>query len=73
MSRLYALVGTRGGDVLSYGGRAIVHDNRVELEYLFPTTRVVECPRELVPSSIRLPAHPDMAGISFPLRREDFR
>lgn len=73
MTRLWALAGARTGEILSYGGSAIVHGNRAELEFLFPASRVVECPRDLVVTSIPLAAHPDMAYVSFPLDRRQFR
>lgn len=38
----YALKGGVSGELISYGGRVLVHDNRRELDYLFPNLEVVE-------------------------------
>lgn len=72
MSRLWALYGATSREVLSYGGRAIVHGNRAELEFLFPGCRVVECPPDLAETGLPLHAHPDMAAVTFPLDRRQF-
>lgn len=72
MSR-YALVGPRTGDLLSYGGRVIVHHDRAEMEFLFPQARIVQVTDgDLGQPTMRLQDHPDMASTSFPLRREEF-
>lgn len=68
---LFALE-TSTGDVFTSGGAILVHSNREELEFLFPGRRAKDV------SSTQLPttpwaSHPDMAGIRWPLRREDFR
>ncbi|KPM55734.1 hypothetical protein ACG83_10675 [Frankia sp. R43] len=73
MTALWALVGARSGEVLSYQGRAIVHGDRAELEFLFPASRVVPCPTDLVATSMPLSVHPGMAAVRFPLRKEDYR
>ena len=73
MSRPWALVGARSGEVLSYGGRALVHPDRGELEFLFPAVRVVPCPADLLATAMPLATHPDLAAVRWPLRREDFR
>lgn len=75
-ARLYALQGLTSGDLITWGGRVLVHDNRAELEWLFLTgVRVVECPRDLAANeAITLPiwAHPEYEGLSWPLRRSEF-
>lgn len=64
----YALVGHTSGDILTYKGKAIVHENRSELEYLFPANRVVELPRYWGEDlTIPLKFHPDMEAVQFPL------
>ncbi len=70
---LWALVGARSGEVLAYGGRALVHPDRAELEFLFPASRIVACPADLLAGSLPLTAHPDVAAVRWPLDRRDFR
>lgn len=72
MSR-YGLVGNHSGDLLTYQGRAILHNNRPEMEFLFPNSRVVQVTSgELGQPWMWLRDHPDTVNTSFPLRREDF-
>jgi hypothetical protein len=76
MSRVperFALVGPRSGELLTYRMQIIVHDNRAEMEFLFPKNRVVRLSMgDLKQGTIRLKDHPGMAKVRFPLRREDF-
>lgn len=74
----YALYGEFTGDILTYLGRPLVHDNRAELEWLFPRMRVVpvtdadlvrRSPLEPMP----IAQHPGMSTVVFPLDRRDFR
>jgi hypothetical protein len=63
---------TTDGDVFTLGGEILVHDNPAELEFLFPGRKAKDV------SATRWPTrpwkdHPEMAGIRWPLRREDFR
>lgn len=64
----WCLVGTGSGEILTYRMRAIVHENKRELEYLFPANRVVPLPNywgdEL---TVQLKDHPDMDTVVFPL------
>lgn len=71
--RLYALVGDRSGELLSYGGAVLVHDDRAELEFLVPGPRVVEVRPDTGRPLMRLRDHPDMGSVSWPLDRRDFR
>jgi len=72
MSR-YAMVGRRSGELLSYGGRVLVHDNRDELQFLFPRARIVRVTDgELGQPTMSIKQHPSMVSVSWPLRREDF-
>lgn len=69
---MYGIKGRSTGQLLSYQGMAIVHDNRGEMEFLFPAERVI--PVALAYGSfIMLRNHPDMAPVKWPLRKEDFR
>lgn len=70
---LYALVGERSGDVLTYGGRVILHNSKSEMEFLFPNNRVIEFKPRGGDLVMRLADHPDMAPVRFPLNKADFR
>jgi hypothetical protein len=70
----YGLKGNRSGDLLTYGGRVLVHRDKNELQFLFPGTQVVRVsdglPEELI---LPISAHPELAAVRFPLQRKDFR
>jgi hypothetical protein len=70
----YAVVGPSSGELLSLGGRILVHPDRAELEWLLVDQRVVEVPAH-VPAEQTMPwsRHPQMAAVRFPLAKEDFR
>lgn len=63
----WCLVGTSSGEVLTYQMRAIVHENKRELEYLFPANRVVQLPPYWEDNTVALKDHPDMDTVVFPL------
>lgn len=66
----FCLVGAVTGEVLTWRGHAIVHENKAELEYLFPGNRVVPLPKywdELF--TVPLKDHPDMDTVRFPLEK----
>lgn len=67
----YALKGSVSGELLTYQGRILVHNNRGELEWLFPGERVVPYDGALPTLPIR--DHPDMAAVTWPLDRRNFR
>jgi len=73
MVRRYGLYGARSRDFLTCGGRILVHPNRAEMEWLLRNVRVREVPRS-VPDKQTMPlaAHPQLAGVRFPLNRKDF-
>ncbi len=60
------------GDVFTYGGRVLVHDNRAELEWLFPYRDTVDVTESVLPK-LSIKEHPQCASLTWPLRREDFR
>lgn len=60
------------GDVFTYGGNVLVHENRAELEFLFPGRQCADVTESVLPK-MRLVNHPGMRGIRFPLQRNDFR
>jgi hypothetical protein len=68
MVKKWCLVGATSGEVLTYQMRAIVHENKRELEYLFPANRVVPLPSYWEEErTIPLKDHPDMDTVVFPL------
>lgn len=75
MSARYALQGTTSRDLLTFGGRVLVHDNRAELEFLFAgAVRVVDCPRDIPPEqTLPVRHHPQLAAVTWPLDPKDFR
>lgn len=73
MTVLYAYVGPVSKELLTYQGRVLVHDNPDEMTFLVPAMRVVALPRaDLGRPLMRLRDHPDLAALTWPLRREDF-
>lgn len=77
---MYALVGTSSHELLSWRGRMVLHENRAEMEYLFPLTQVVrlngdsleEVAHRYGRPVMRLRDHPDMAAVEWPLDRRKF-
>jgi hypothetical protein len=67
----YGMVGPNSGDLLTYGGKVIVHNNRSEMEFLFKNVRIARVNN--VDCAMKLEEHPGMANVSFPLNRKDFR
>lgn len=66
--RHWCLVGQVSGEVLTYKGRVLVHQNKEELEYLFPNNRVVPLPGYYGEDlTMQIKNHPDMDTIVFPL------
>jgi hypothetical protein len=78
---MWAMAGHKTGEILSYGGRMVVHPVRHELEWLIgDTARVVQLcgdnPEE-VSAIYGRPAmlfkdHPDNSNVRWPLDRRDF-
>jgi hypothetical protein len=78
----FALKSSATRDLITYQGRVIVHNNERELAFLFglgqgknPSLSVVEISARFVSErpTVRLAAHPDMAGVTFPLDPDEFR
>jgi len=67
----YAIKGAASGELLTFQGRILVHDNRGELEWLFPGEQIVLYSGAL--PTMPICDHPDMAAVQWPLRKEDFR
>lgn len=78
---MYVLVQHASGEPFTFRGRVLVHGTREDLEWLVPTHPVREVPGrtpEEVQARLGVPVmqlrdHPDMAGIRWPLKKEDFR
>ncbi len=65
----YVLVGRTTKDALTYKGKILVHDNKSELEFLFPNERVAPLPSYVDASlTMALKDHPDMGAVQFPIR-----
>lgn len=76
MSRRYAVQSTMPpGDLLSWHGRVLVHDNRAELEYLLTgDIKIVDCPKDIPPEqTLSIRHHPQYASVRWPLNRRQFR
>lgn len=70
----YGMVGGSSGQLLTYQGRAILHTDRAEMQFLFPNSRIVRMTRgDLGQPWMWLKDHPDMTQVRFPIRRSDFR
>jgi hypothetical protein len=74
MTTRWALEGARTRDLLTYGGRVIVHNSKPELEWVMHGARIVPCPRAIPPEqTIGLRWLPQFEGVSWPIRREEWR
>ena len=72
---IYAIRGRSSGQILTYKGKVIVHDNRGEMEFLFPNEKVIELFEAIWIEDriVWLKDHPDNSSLTWPLRRDDFR
>lgn len=78
---MWALVGEVSGELISYRGRVLVHDNPAELGWLISGARTVQLqgtsPEEVAERLGRpvmaLRDHPDMRVLRWPLDKRDFR
>ncbi|MFE3031579.1 hypothetical protein ACFXKY_08010 [Streptomyces canus] len=63
------------GQLLSYGGKTLVHGDKGELEFLLAgDVRIVPCPPSLRPEDcMEIRFHPQFSHHQFPLRREAYR
>lgn len=71
---MYALKGEISGELISYGGRVLVHDNRAEMEFLFPRAQIVQITVDSAGETggrptMPLKDHPDMGNVLWPLER----
>lgn len=74
MTRRYGLYGDVSRDWLTFGGRILWHTDPAEMAYLVPLGATVrEIPRD-IPDDLMMPLrdHPQMAAVTWPLRRADF-
>ena len=74
MSR-YALQGTTSRDLLTWNGRVLVHHDKAEMEFLFAgDVQVIPCPRDIPPEqTLQIRYHPQLASVTWPLDRRNFR
>jgi hypothetical protein len=72
VSAEYGLVGRHTNDWLTYGGQVLVHNDRDEMRFLFPDTRVERITSDPGPT-LPLRLHPDLATVVWPLDPRDFR
>lgn len=71
--RRYAMAGGVSGQPATYGGLVLTHTDRAEMEFLFAGVRVVEIGDQFPEQDcMSITQHPDLAQVSWPLRREDF-
>jgi hypothetical protein len=70
----YALRGDVTGELLSFGGLVLVHDNPAEMAFLVCGATPIELGRSF-PADHTMPlrSHPDLANVRWPLRKADFK
>jgi hypothetical protein len=74
VTALYALVGSISGELLTHGGKVLVHEDKAEAEALLAGARVIPFPPSIpVEDTKRLRDHPGLAHLRWPLRKEDLR
>jgi len=76
MSSMWAIQeDTPHGQLLSYNGKTLIHNDRAELEFLLTgPVRIVPCPPSLRPEDcLELRFHPTYAHHTFPLVRSNYR
>lgn len=65
---LWCLVGDKSNELFTYKGWLLVHEDKRELEYLFPGNKVVQKPSWYGDDlTMPLKDHPDMSAVQFPL------
>ena len=71
----YALQGTISRDLFTWNGRVLVHDNADEMAFLFTgDVKVIVCPRDIPPEqTLSIRHHPQLASVTWPLDRRNFR
>jgi hypothetical protein len=77
MIQTFALKGELSGELISYGGRVLVHDNPRELQFLFPKMTVVEVSMNgdgLADGRATMPVrdHPQLVDVTWPLDPNNF-
>lgn len=72
--KYYGIWGENTRGFITYGGRVIIHTNRKELEFLFPENTIKEVWIGPDPDkTIAVWAHPQLAHITFPINKGEFR
>lgn len=73
MSR-FAIYGDYCKDLLTFQGKVIVHNDRSEMEWLLPNSKIVRITDgDLGRPVMKLRDHPGLSHITFPLKRSEFR
>lgn len=73
MSRRYVMIGPVSKEPLSVRGLILVHDDRAELEFLFPGVKVVEIGSQIPEDdTMSIKLHPELGHLEWPLKREAF-
>lgn len=73
MSLLYGLWGPNAQSWITRKGRVICHTSRGEMEWLFPGATVRPLSGVAEDDLLMVQDLPEYAGVSWPLRKEDFR
>jgi hypothetical protein len=67
-------VGAISGELLTHGGKVLVHGDRAEAEALLEGVRVIPCPAWVrAEETKRLQDHPGLAHLRWPIERRDLR
>ena len=69
---MYGIVGRTTRQLLTYQGKVILHDDRGEMEFLFPAEKVIAV-ESWGEDFLLLKDHPNMAPVRWPLSKTDFR
>lgn len=72
--KMYGIRGRHSGELMTWSGRVIVHDNKDEMQFIFEGADIVEVPRSIEPElMISIKHHPDFGSYQWPLEMNVFR
>lgn len=69
----YGFRGTASGELISFGGRVIVHDNPDEAGWLLANVVPVPLSLDFPLDTMKLQDHPHLEAVQWPLDRRAFR
>lgn len=69
----YACIGAVTGEPITLNGRTILHEDKDEMSFLFPLNRIVQYKASSNEHVMALRDHPDLAAVTFPLDKTEFR